>query len=760
MVSCSDAISEGSAEGEAAVVGYDLIGGFAFADAYAPIRSLDLSDTTASRYLSSGWNGPDVFRGVGGRWTNGHTATIDLPVFSRVEQTLQLAVTAPPKNERLAPQSVRVLWNGKLIQDIVLPPAASRVYKVKIPAEAVHLGVNRLSLLPLYWISGADKVTWSQVSENVGVLCSTIEVLSPGGTFQGGLPNVREGRLVQPVDTIVSYYLAIPPEGTLNAQLSRVRSAGAGEIQGNVDIAVVDNSGEETELFRVPLGKLSRSSLSVDVDLGSREGKLVALTLAVTGDPSGTRSAGEEVVWEKLEIEGRGRPLDRQSGYPVDDYNVFLIAFDTLRPDYTEPYGARGVSTPSLNGLASEGITFLNSYATASWTRPSVASYLSSLYPKSHGVVEMDDALGPDVPWLPEILQGLGYSTLLVLNNGIIGPKHGFARGFDVVHELYRMPEYRSTYLEPQTPEYRAEYVWKKFVEPFLATANGKPWMVYLHEQDPHSPYTPSAPFDRLGDFDIRVNISAQHFTIGLVNERGMAIDDISLQALKQLYGGEVAYMDAFLGGILDRLRSVRGTRKTLVVFLSDHGEEFYEHGFLGHTRSVYEETLRTPLIVSLPGVLPEDRRIEAPVQLTDVPVTVLNLVGGTPPATAQGRDLLEAVSESEASSRPIFGHISDAIYKDHPGQRSVRLGRWKLVVTKMRLGERERVELFDLEKDPGEKLNLWAGNMIVGKVLRKLIDQHLAAIGGLWSEKKTKVDETQLDEETLENLKTLGYVE
>ncbi len=454
-----------------------------------------------------------------------------------------------------------------------------------------------------------------------------------------------------------------------------------------------------------------------------------------------------------------------ESTRALDRYNVFVILLDSLRADHVEPYGASHVQTPRLSELAKQGVTFTNARSNSSWTRPAVASLLTSLSPSSHGVQDMRDRLSMEIMTLPRILKRLGYRTLAVTSNVIVSRPFGFARGFDVMHPHYNL--LRTQWPEEfPTPEARAGYIWERYVEPSLTEHPEQPFMVYLHEVDPHSPFEVGAPWDRLYTDESRPDLSYDLPTIRAIRENPDAADPTEIDYFHALYRSEITFMDRYVGWMIDRLEREGLAERTLVVVLSDHGEEFMDHRSVGHGHALHEELLRVPLLLRLPGVLAEGLRIDGDAQLLDLPPTILDLIGAPIPEWMEGKSLLPLstlarvppASAGSADADPPRPSFASSI---GPRHSSVVLGDWKLIITHPDpAGGAVNHQLFDLSRDPRETQNLWTRESVVGQKLDQLLREKLATPRHASLGPTRAVAPESLEPNEMQSLRALGYVE
>jgi choline-sulfatase len=395
---------------------------------------------------------------------------------------------------------------------------------------------------------------------------------------------------------------------------------------------------------------------------------------------------------------------------PLRGINVVLVTIDTLRPDRLGCYGYTKVATPNLDKLAQSGTLFENAVTHTPLTAPSHASIFTGTYPTVHKVRDTGGFVlqGPHAT-LAEILQRHGWATAAFVGASVLKKGFGFNRGFTVYDD--QMPK-----LEPGRPagdyaERRAGEVVKRAVE-WLQRQEGQPFFLWVHVFDPHSPYDPPAPFRE--------------------QYRGRA------------YEGEVAYTDTELGRLFDAVAEKTGGENTLVVVLSDHGESLSEHGEYSHGVFLYDVTLRIACVMSGPGI-PKGRRVKQQARAIDVLPTILELIGGKPPAGVEGGSLVRAMA---GKMDPGAWSYAESLYpKINMGWaelRGVRTNRWKYI-------RAPKPELYDLSRDPAETTNVISLHPEESRELEARL-RSVAAEG-------EKVETTMVDRRTMEQLKSLGYL-
>ena len=275
-----------------------------------------------------------------------------------------------------------------------------------------------------------------------------------------------------------------------------------------------------------------------------------------------------------------------------------------------------------------------------------------------------------------------------------------------------------------------------------------EPFFLFLHAIDPHGPYDPAPEFEEMFEAGgAPAHYRTVRYLLGL-NRGDVEPEPETADALSRLYDAEVAQNDRAFGELLDELEARGLVEDTAVIYLSDHGEEFAEHGRWEHGLSLYEEVLRVPLVMRLPGVPP--RRVEEPAQHVDVLPTLLAYLGIEAPPT-DGRDLLAARRRGDAPL-DVYTHL------DVDGHRaaSVIRGRFKLVLPQSP-SQGTAPMLFDLDADPGELTDLAADRPdVVERMLALLAERNLA--GEVVSAEE--IEDDQIDEDVRRRLRALGYVD
>lgn len=439
--------------------------------------------------------------------------------------------------------------------------------------------------------------------------------------------------------------------------------------------------------------------------------------------------------------------------------SVVVIVIDTLRADHLGCYGYERPVSPNLDRFAESGIVFENAIAQSSWTAPSIASLFTATYPISHGVNTFLAELHEDARTLAEVFREGGYKTAgFSANFAHVTGRKGFDQGFETFVELNRRAAEPGDSLLVGMDAAAAGTVTDAALT-WLEEPRQRPFFLYVHYMDPHSSYDPpeevSARFVR--PYEGVVDGSTEQ--IKQIAKGELQLDDSGLQRLLDLYDSEVAYVDSEVGRLLRELGADKGGEDVIVVVVSDHGEEFLDHGGLFHGLTLYREVVRVPLLMMLPEE-PSMRgvRIQALVELVDVAPTLLELVGIGSFEGAQGTSFAGLLGGKGLSTAEALAH--SALYDDPLVDAELREKLHRLKVTTDRWayirGRESSRELYDLIADPGETRDLAMDRQDVADRLEQHWLDVRRAIGRNGGHRGSEA----LDEEMRERLRALGYID
>jgi arylsulfatase A-like enzyme len=447
---------------------------------------------------------------------------------------------------------------------------------------------------------------------------------------------------------------------------------------------------------------------------------------------------------------------DDPSVAPVNaGINVVLITVDTLRADHLSNYGYPRLTSPNIDALAQRGTTFDIAFTYWPKTRGSFAALFTSRFASQHGLTVRDRDLPEFNQTLAETLQASGYRTAAALDNGNLDAALGFSQGFET---------YEQTWLDEDTTELERTESITRFGENYLASSDDeRPFLLWLHYVNPHTPYTPTdealAVFR--GDDIIPRGPELERVTgyHGGVNKKHVAVEgETHWGDYVDRYDAEILITDEHVGRVLGALDASEHAGTTLVVFTSDHGESLGEHDyFFDHGYDLFNPSLRIPLIVSFPGMLPKAERVVGAVSSLDVYPTVLDIAQVGFPPELQGKSVLPLV-------RGTTDRLHDNVFfqNDHH-QMAITNGRLKLIHY-----PDDHFELYDMYGDPTEDTNRYAGS-------ESTIAPFKAELGSFrtrtkaWQQTTTALREEQgadpvqddeLSDATRELLKPLGYID
>jgi arylsulfatase A-like enzyme len=399
---------------------------------------------------------------------------------------------------------------------------------------------------------------------------------------------------------------------------------------------------------------------------------------------------------------------------------------DTLRADHTSAWGYGRETSPVLERLAASGRRYAHATSQAAWTTASIGSLMTSQYPSIIGLDRERVAMPRDVTTLAEVLHDHGLRTGAVVSHSFCSDEYNFDQGFDSFDDSNVLG-----HVGVSSPGVTEEAIG------FLEQHAKEPFFLWVHYFDPHFAYTlhEGYDFDPGSTYDGPVRNEMRYAQL---NDLTLGPRDV--QELHRFYDSEISWTDHHLGMLLDELDRLGIADRTMVVFTADHGEEFLDHGRIGHAKTVYEESVHVPLVVRCPHWSPGV--VETPVANLDIFPTVLACLGIRAPWGLEGR----ALGPRDPRPRPILTQVA----KGRAGLAVVQ-GDHKLVRRK-----EGAYELYDLAADPLEQHDLAPAG---GELYEDLVEQ-VEAFATRLAEEKRKGAKVKIDEEEADQLEALGYIE
>ena len=412
-----------------------------------------------------------------------------------------------------------------------------------------------------------------------------------------------------------------------------------------------------------------------------------------------------------------------------DDLNVLFILVDTLRADHLSSYGYERPTSPRIDELAATGVRFAHHVSQSSWTKCSMASLWTGLYPSRSGVLRSTHAISEDALMPAEIFHEAGFETAAIWRNGWIAPNFGFSQGFMNYSQPRPTPRPRNQHERPNLSLVGSDADLVHSAQTFFRTYGDQRWFLYLHMMDVHQYVS-----------------SAEEAIFGT--------------SYLDIYDNSILWTDGLIGHMLDELDELGLRDRTLIIFASDHGEAFGEHDGEGHARNVYGEVTETPWILSFPFRLDPGIVVETRSENVDLWTTVLDLLGLPPLLDPDGRTLVPDVmaaargelSDDDGTAIAILDQTWGRDHEDPEPQVAVNRGPWRLVYTS---ALPQRPELFDKVDDPDEQRNLAGDQPEVLEPLLEIAREHVQGREAPWGGETPSIE---IDEMQAGQLRALGY--
>jgi arylsulfatase len=420
--------------------------------------------------------------------------------------------------------------------------------------------------------------------------------------------------------------------------------------------------------------------------------------------------------------------------------NVVFVIFDAARAREVGAYGYAPPTTPEIDRLAREGVLFQSAFTPAVHTLGAMSSVWTSQHPdRNHSEVSFSSRLPAGKLTLAEVLSGQGILTAGFVANAVAGKAFGFDRGFQEFEETFR--EHGSSAAG-----------FREVLPGFFARNKDRRFFAYVHYREPHFPYDPEAPFDTKFGPEGPISKAARGEMGWIVDvnqgRRGMSAEE---QAhLVRLYDGNLAFADQELGALRKSLQELGLLERTVVIVAADHGEQLYEHGWIGHNTQLFDDSMHVPLIVRFPaGAGPSGVKVDGFVDLLDMAPTIADVFGvlgkGGSDREFRGRSLLPVIAG--APGKPAV--LSRTVW-DRP-RYALRDARFKFVFD-TRSGEEQ---LFDLERDPGETRSEAAAQPVRAAYYRQALYEWMARLKSRGEGEAGAA----LTREQRDNLCALGYI-
>ena len=523
-----------------------------------------------------------------------------------------------------------------------------------------------------------------------------------------------------------SFYMQVPSKGELVFDHA-AKAAGT-----KLEIFVTTDGGKRESVWS---GEAGTEWKEAAVSLSKFAGKAARVDFTSSG----------EVAWGELDllVEPAPKPKVERT---ASAKNVVVILIDTVRADVFEPFGGEGskVKTPAFDAMTKEATVFSSAYDNENWTKPSVATVLSGLYPVTHNAKEQNSVLDADIELMSERLKKEGFKTGGFIANGYVSDKFGFQQGWDSFTNYIR-----------EGKNSRAENVYNDAIK-FLEKNKDERFFLYVQTIDPHVPYrfhdeTTPQYVDEKYKGTIGKMLSGK--TQADLSGNHEKLTDKDYDWIRGLYYGEVTYHDLHMKRLMDKLAELGLKEDTLIVITNDHGEELDDHGKMGHGHSLYDEVVRAPLLIQFPGRVPGGQVMSEPVESVDIAPTMLELLGLNPSSEHEGMSLVPLM-EGRVVQRPHY-----SVTEFLKAGRSVKVGDYKMIGSSSKWRH-----LFNTKLDPGEQNNLIDKSFIARRMCELHLTEALANPNKRFRQLKTRTGRTfkskdvEMDPELRKQLEALGY--
>jgi len=554
--------------------------------------------------------------------------------------------------------------------------------------------------------------------------------------------------LLAPPKSVYRFKVEIPGRGFLEFFYGIMREVGPSRLNTdsrNVEFSVqLSARGSRVPLFSKLLTHSAENALVFNhrkIDLSAYAGQTVTIYFVTQGTRDALACWFNPVLYVPK----------------LSPRNAVLISLDTLRADHLSCYGYPRETSPNMDALAADAAVFRNVYASSPWTLPSHVSMLTGLDCVNHRVTQPSHRMDPAIVTLADHLRRAGYATAGLTGGGFVSGLYGLSKGFDSYRVIGGV-------LAPDAAAALA-----RSATAWITDNRERSFFLFLHTYQIHNPYRSPEPSNRLF-----LDEDAVHTELDLTplrynfQNRYKPVTDALRRNFIGLYDAEIRFTDeALVGPVIGKLRELGLYENTLLIVTSDHGEEFFEHGSWLHTHNLYNETIQVPLIIKFPGGRAAGTRVDSYARLVDIMPTILDELGVKGEAdNMDGRSLLSLLNSGQPGEERMFRSALDSdILGGHiPHKTTLNQGSIKVILNDSYTPEmlaffwtpppqQERLEIYDLANDPGERRNLALVKPEMARRLLAYLEKNSRPTRKGTSRTSDAMDKIR------EELKSLGYI-
>ena len=678
-------------------------------------------------FLLSGWSQSEKSH----RWAEGLESTFRF--LAHKGSNITMRVHCSPLFYNNVQQTLSVFLNSGFVNTIALKPQKD-IYEIVLPDILLQNGMNSVRFTYAY----AKKPCEIRNSQD----CRVLSVMFTRIEFD--IHNYREaeielidGNIRQRPNTFFNYYALLPPNSSLYLELNNAQRDFRGVLQISAD-------GVSSELVQFD------RSQSRKIDLSHLANTCIKISFWADTEPTRTEktesSESQDIEWSNLQLRTPEKntadtpspqhlPLkDIQQG--LNEYDVIYIVFDAFYAAHSSLYGYHRKTTPFIDTLANEAVVFENMFANASYTFASTGTLFTGKYPHEHGLLRRTNRLNPMLPSINELLLDFNIETSLITSHVLVGnDTWGLTRGFSK----------RSTIKEFSHPDHIDE-IFKTLDIIYTSNSQARKF-IYVHLIPPHGPYLPPHEFRIFMEPKTGDVIEPTTEVLRQINVGELQVNDKQLAYIMSLYDANILYADHIAKTIFNYLHNKGILNKSIIFLTSDHGESFMEHGKMLHSSTVFDEMIHIPFLIRFPQEAAiQPKRIHQIASLIDIAPTLADIFGIEPHDNFSGESLLPLIYNNTRSEAFIY---SETLLTN---SRTIRDLQYKYI-----LSSKDGQMLFNIADDPLEQHNIIDEFPITAGYYRQLMQPFLKR--SRIDSSNNEVDINKLSDETIQNLKGLGYI-
>lgn len=702
--------------------------------------AIDFSRENSAKHLVSGWyKNREAFT-----WATGPISVFAFESFHNKNNKIIEITCAPLYTSKLQNQEMILKLNDKSIGTISLNHEMD-TYNLELPAANLRPGKNLVQLEFSYSLNLPNAVM-----SKLSAMFEKIVIKSKPNIPEDLFKFMEDGSLRQYSSSSFAYTQTFPEPTKLVLDYN---------IKGGATAAVVLKMADSPPIEHI----LPRKKNQIDFDIPKSTNSLIRMDFVVNDN-----GRSGYVDWKRVAIYSKpdgqlNLNEEKPTGTDQNDHqtkgetypDIIIYVIDALRSDHVGCYGYERNTTPNIDAFATSNTLFKQAYANASWTRPSGATILTGLLPKNHKTATRDSKLPEELITMAELLQVLGYYTVAVNTNGNVGEEYGFSSGFN---EFIALKEN----VDQESIHQRSDVLNQKtfeFLERFLQHRPRRPLFLWIWSSDPHDPYSPHKSVKEAFNIQQYPSVDKKYRLVDNLAKRIKATkfrwpSSAEKEYLKTLYDQEILFNDKAFGNLIKKLKQKQIYENAIIILTSDHGEEFFDHNWIGHGKTLFQEQIKIPLIIKAPEIQKGEKDIR--IQHADIFPTLLDILQEEMPHEMDGMSILDMTA---CQDRPIFAEET----VDGHDLRSILMGDYKLIHNLPDAGylyvswrELYPYEYFNLKTDPEEHSNIADFTDInFSYLIQKLAYEFSDFRKGL----DIKSEKATISRELEERLKALGYI-